>query len=189
MFKKIKEIKKLIYNVPSIDKNSVIGYQTYIGKYSTINDSIIGKFCSIAEGVKIGLYNHYMYAVTTHPFASLEEFGFTEENYYSDDIRKSVRKPVIIGNDVWIGVNAIVLRGVVIGDGAVIGAGSVVTKDVPPYAIVGGNPAKILKYRLTENQIEKILSIKWWDWEDKKIKENIKYFYDTDLFISEFYEE
>jgi hypothetical protein len=77
-----------------------------------------------------------------------------------------------IGNDVWIGATSTIMSGVTIGDGAVIGAGSTITKDVPPFAIVAGNPGKIVKYRFTEEQIEKLLQIAWWDWGEDKIKEN-----------------
>jgi acetyltransferase-like isoleucine patch superfamily enzyme len=81
-----------------------------------------------------------------------------------------------IGNDVWIGTSAIILSGVKIGHGAVVAAGSIVTKSVPPYAIVGGNPAKIIKYRLSEEKIEELLEMKWWDWSEEKIKKNIDFF-------------
>lgn len=187
MFKKIKKFFKSAKNMADIDEKSTIGYKTYIGKYSTINDSTIGKFCSIGENVKIGLYNHYMYAVTTHPFVCSKNFGIAEYNYYNEDIRNSVRKPVVIGNDVWIGTNVVVLRGVTVGDGAVIGAGAIVTKDIPPYAIAVGNPANVIKYRFTDEQIDKMIKIKWWNWDIVKIKENIKDFYDVELFISKFY--
>tara|TARA_R110002073_G_scaffold88327_2_gene209687 strand:- start:81 stop:626 length:546 start_codon:yes stop_codon:yes gene_type:complete len=77
-----------------------------------------------------------------------------------------------VGNDVWIGATSTIMSGITIGDGAIIGAGSMVTKDVPPFAIVAGNPSKIVKYRFTEEQIEKLLQISWWDWEEDKIKDN-----------------
>ena len=185
----IKKLKKIIANEAEIDTNSKIGYQTYIGKYSIVNDSIIGKFCSIAMDVKIGLYDHYMYGVSTHPFVNDSNFGFAKHNYYGSEIRKLVRKPVVIGNDVWIGTGVIILRGVTIGDGAVIGAGSIVTKDVPPYAIAVGNPAKVKKYRFSKEQIDKFEKIKWWNWEENKLREYIKDFYDVDEFIEKFYKE
>lgn len=94
---------------------------------------------------------------------------------------------VIIGNDVWVGLNAIILAGVKIGDGAIIGAGAVVTHSVPAYAIVGGVPAKILRYRYTEKQRAELLKIAWWNWSDEKIKTNAYYFYgDVDDFIQKF---
>ena len=77
-----------------------------------------------------------------------------------------------VGNDVWIGATSTIMSGITIGDGAIIGAGSTVTKDVPPFAIVAGNPGKIVKYRFTDDQIEKLLQISWWNWEENKIKEN-----------------
>ena len=87
-----------------------------------------------------------------------------------------VQKKVIIGNDVWIGSHALILGGVKIGDGAVIGAGAVVTKDVPPYAVVGGVPARIIKYRFSQEIIDKLLEIKWWNLPENILKENIKLF-------------
>jgi serine acetyltransferase len=102
----------------------------------------------------------------------------------------SCKGDIIIENDVWIGATATIMSGVKISNGAVIGAGSVVTKDVPPYAIVAGNPAKVVKYRFTEEQIEKLLSIAWWDWEEIKIRDNAMKMWSDDIngFIDEFYE-
>jgi len=92
--------------------------------------------------------------------------------------------PLEIGNDVWIGRRAIVMPGVRIGDGAVVGAGAIVTKDVAPYAIVGGNPAKLIRYRFDPNQIESLLAIRWWDWSDEKIRaEQTAFFGPVDDFI------
>ena len=94
--------------------------------------------------------------------------------------------PCVIGNDVWIGWNAILTPGVHIGDGAIIGAGAVVTHDVPPYAIVGGVPARIIGMRFSKDIIDKLLTIKWWYWSDEMIKANYEYFYQPELFVAKF---
>jgi len=130
----------------------------------------IGSFCSIADSVTIllgGEHNPNM--VTTYPFNQ-----FFEE-FKSIVGHPSTKGDVVIGNDVWIGENALVLSGVSIGDGAVIGACSVVTKDVEPYTIVGGNPVKVIRKRFDEETISKLLRIRWWDWDIKRIKENVPF--------------
>ena len=140
----------------------------------------IGAFCSIAPNVKIGLMNHPMDYVSTHPFLYYKDRGFVKE-----DIQIPQKSAPIIGDDVWIGTNVVILPGVHIGQGAIIGAGAVVTKDVPPYACVGGVPAKLLKYRFPKETIEKLLKINWSQKDDEWIKNNIELFYDVDKFISE----
>jgi serine acetyltransferase len=102
----------------------------------------------------------------------------------------SCKGDITIENDVWIGAKATVMSGIKIGNGAVVAAGSVVTKDVPPYAIVAGNPAKIVKYRFDESQIEKLLQISWWNWDEGKIRDNAMKMWSDDIngFINEFYE-
>jgi len=164
-----------------------IGSNTYAAKlriFTWVPDEIvkIGKYCSIAENVVIlGGGNHNYINITTHPFKT-----FKNESLNVKDLNTS-RKTTVIGNDVWIGMNALILGGVTIGDGTVIGAGSVVTKDVPPYVIVAGNPAKIIKYRFTDEQIKHLLEIKWWDWPDEQIEKNIDMFYiDINEFIKHF---
>ena len=130
---------------------------------------IIGKFCSIGEDVVIiASGEHVMNRISTFPLRSA--FGRKE-------VDSSRKGPVIIGNDVWIGTRAIILSNVRIGDGAVIGAGSVVTRDVPPYAIVAGAPARLLRYRFDEDKIKKLLEIAWWNWDLERILNNINYFY------------
>lgn len=128
----------------------------------------IGKFCSIAEGVKIALgMEHRPDWNTTFPF----NVFFPEFRYIKG--HPSSKGDVIIGNDVWLGMDVIILSGVTIGDGAVIAAGSLVVKDVPPYTIVGGNPAKTIKNRFPEEIVLKFMEMKWWDWPYEKIENAI----------------
>ena len=162
-----------------IGPNVELGDYSYIsGPRSYIEDAKIGKYCSIARQTIIGVSGHNYNWVTTSPIIASIYYDMIDK-----DITVPQRERPIIGNDVWIGINAIIMRGVKIGDGAVIAAGAVVTKDVAPYSIVGGNPAKHIKYRFTESTIEKLLEIKWWDWDKEKIKRNISLFYDTENFI------
>ena len=125
----------------------------------------IGKYCSIARGVTIININHDFERVSTYPFYT--RLGKVDKH----DQRDLQVGNVLIGNDVWIGANATILKDVVIGDGAVIGAGAVVTKPVPPYAIVAGNPASIIKYRFPEEQITSLQKIGWWDWTEEQIRD------------------
>lgn len=146
---------------------------------------VIGKFCMIACNVIVLMGGeHETSRVTAFPLKKRLQ-GLQGDNIDSDN-----KGPVIIGNDVWIGAGAVILSGVKIGSGAIIGAGAVVVKDIPPYAVAAGNPARVVKYRFSEDQIEKLLKIRWWDWEESKIKENIDYFYqDTDSFIRKFWDK
>ena len=150
--------------------NSFLGKYSYISQYSIVNKSKIGKFCSIANGCYIGLWEHNT-DVSTHSFYLYEHSGnFVQgyKNYDKDDIETS------IGNDVWIGANAVIMKGVVIHDGVIIGSSAVVTKDIPAYAIVVGNPARVIKYRYNKEDIEWLLKLKWWNFKRKKIKKIIK---------------
>ena len=135
---------------------------------------IIGKFCSIACGAKFLFYsaNHTMNSLSTYPFPLFYE----EWNLDRADVTSSWdnKGDIIIGNDVWIGYEAVIMSGVTIGDGAIIGARAVVTKDVPPYTIVGGTPAKPIRKRYAEEVINQLLDIKWWDWTEKRISKNIR---------------
>jgi acetyltransferase-like isoleucine patch superfamily enzyme len=135
----------------------------------------VGSFCSISANVTILLGgNHRGDWITTFPFNVIfEEFTHIEGHPSSNG-------NVIIGNDVWIALNALILSGVTIGDGAIIAANSVVTKDIEPYTIVGGNPAKKIKNRFDNKTIEDLLKIKWWDWELEKIKSIIPLMLSTD---------
>lgn len=134
---------------------------------------IIGKFCSIACGAKFifNSANHTLSSLSTYPFPIFfEEWGLDVK-----DITKAWdnKGDIVVGNDVWIGYEAVILAGVTIGDGAIIGARAVVTKDVPPYTIVGGVPAKPIRKRFNEETIDTLLKLKWWDWSKERIAKNI----------------
>lgn len=132
---------------------------------------IIGKFCQIASDVTFIMNgaNHLTDAVSTFPFAI---FGHGWENAMEGKSYPS-RGNTIIGNDVWIGYGATIMAGVTIGDGAIIATKSVITKDVPPYTIVGGNPAREIRKRFSEEEIDRLLELCWWDWPVEKITENL----------------
>ena len=134
---------------------------------------IIGKFCSIACGAKFlfNSANHTMRSLSTYPFPLFfEEWGLDVK-----DVARSWdnKGDIVIGNDVWIGYEAIILAGVTIGDGAIIGARAVVTKDIPPYTIVGGTPARPIRKRFSEEDIDRLLQLNWWAWPKERIAQNI----------------
>ena len=134
---------------------------------------IIGKFCSIACGAKFIFTsaNHTMKSLSTYPFPIFfEEWGLDIANVTDAWDNKG---DIVIGNDVWIGYDAVILSGVTIGDGAIIGARAVVTKDVPPYTIVGGIPARHIRKRFDEETVTRLMELKWWEWSDERIKENL----------------
>ena len=134
---------------------------------------IIGKFCSLACGVRFlfNSANHSMKSLSTYPFPLFfEEWGLDKKDVAASWDNKG---DIVIGNDVWIGYEAVVMAGVTIGDGAVIGTRAVVTKDVPAYTIVGGIPAKTIRKRFPDETIDALLALKWWDWPEEKISENL----------------
>lgn len=151
------------------EKNNVL-YQYPINH----DNLIIGKFCSIACGAKFvfNSANHTLFSLSTYPFPIFfEEWGLGIENVAAAWDNKG---DIVIGNDVWIGYEAVIMAGVTIGDGAIIGTRALVTKDVPPYTIVGGIPAKPIRKRFPEHTITALLEMKWWNWEKEKITENIQ---------------
>jgi acetyltransferase-like isoleucine patch superfamily enzyme len=161
---------------------SEIGRYTYVGINCNIERAKIGAFCSFGPEVICGSASHPLNFISTYPgFYTKEAQGaefFGYEHAFID------KKEVVIGADVWIGTRAIILGGIEIGVGAVVAAGSVVTKSVPPYAIVGGVPAKVIKYRFSDETIEKLLASKWWETDIRTIKGNARFATDPLLFIS-----
>jgi len=163
-------------------KNTSIGRCTYVRENCQLNNCRIGKFCSIAPSVLIGLGRHPVRHVATSPVFyrnSAPCSMLCMETVFLEEYL-----PIEVGNDVWIGTRAIIRDGVAIGNGAVIGAGAVVTQDVPAYAIVGGVPARTLRYRFDEETINTLLSIAWWDRDPKWLEEHINAFPDVERFVS-----
>ncbi|WP_084224402.1 CatB-related O-acetyltransferase [Stenoxybacter acetivorans] len=148
-----------IKNNVSIDKYTFINWNSVI--YPNV---YIGAYCSIGRGIQIGLANHPVNWLSTHTFQyNANWFNNIPEYQKLKRSKHHIHHPkVSIGSDVWIGNNAMIKAGVTIGHGAVVGAGAIVTKNIPPYAIVGGNPAKIIRYRFDKNTIDKLLLLKWW---------------------------
>lgn len=140
---------------------------------SIIHPVSIGSFCSIARNVTIQEYFHDYRRLTTY---------FIGRNVFGEPIEKEVmsKGPITIGNDVWIGTGVQIMSGVTVGDGAVIAANSTVTHDVPPYAIVGGVPAKIIKFRFSQNKIDELLQLRWWAWNYNEILTNKELFLNQD---------
>lgn len=161
---------------------STIGRYTYTGINTLIRSTTIGNFCSISWNVSIGGGNHDMDCVTT---STKERFYFLDDVEDRSVLQKeslnriAVLPTCSIGNDVWIATNVVILNGIKIGNGAVIGAGAVVTKDVEPYSIVAGVPAKKIKMRFDDKTIAALEEIKWWDWPIEVIRENLDLIYST----------
>ncbi len=165
---------------PFFTKDHFIGKKYIIGNYTygkprvmfehTDANLTIGKYCSIAENVTILLGgNHRMDWVSTYPFTDLPEY------FGNLDIKghPATNGSVTIENDVWIGLNSVIMSGVTISNGAVVGANSVVTKNIGPYEIWAGNPAKFIKHRFDLETIDNLLDLKWWNWDDDQVKKNI----------------
>lgn len=155
-------------------------YNSHIGRYSyavgaSIGNAMVGRFCSIAMGSKIGgLGAHPTSLISTHPifYSSRKQCGvsFTNEDKFAEE------KTTILGNDVWVGANAIIMDGVKIGDGAIIAAGAVVTKDVLPYAIVAGVPAVVKRFRCSAQHVDVLKDIEWWNWSETVLKDYLHLF-------------
>lgn len=170
--------------------NSSIGFASYIGEDCFLPNSQIGKYCSIASNVKLLPYTHPTHNfVSTHPcfYSTLKQSGFTfvkiqkfKEILYFNSKEKLFIK---IGNDVWIGNDVKLIGGIEIGDGAIIAAGAFVTKNVQPYEIVGGLPAKTIRFRFSQEQILELLNVKWWDLPFEIIRKNSEIFDDINNFI------
>jgi acetyltransferase-like isoleucine patch superfamily enzyme len=184
LFAKLRRWIRRLLGTSAVDPRVAIGLGTYgVGEQTVLlfrddDRVVIGKYCSVAYGVTIVASGEHNYrGVANFPFAAVLK-GNVDQDTFS-------KGPVRVGNDVWIGANATILSGVTIGDGAVVAAGSVVTESVPPYAIVGGVPAKIIKYRFPVETIERLIQLGWWNWRPEIIEQNMSLFYlPVDQFLS-----
>ncbi len=174
----------MIYEPSFVSPDVKIGKGTYISCNAFISMTTIGRFCSIGPNLICGWGIHPTTGISTAPcfYSTRRQNGMT----FAKQDKISERKPITIGNDVFIGMNVSILDGVTIGDGAIIAAGAVVTKDVPPYAIVGGVPAEIKKYRFNPQIIEKLQKIQWWNWSDKELKNVEEKFFDVEGFVNKY---
>ncbi|QKJ29716.1 CatB-related O-acetyltransferase [Mucilaginibacter mali] len=195
----MKEYRKLIFLKNIITrKNIEVGDYTYyddsddplafennvLYHFDMLGDKlIIGKFCAIASGVQFIMNgaNHQIEPISTFPFAIFEN-GWEKINEGVDLTQKYPHKgDTVIGNDVWLGYQSLIMPGIKIGHGAVIASKSVVTKDVPDYAIVGGNPAKVIRKRFDDKTTARLLKIAWWDWPVEKVTEHLKLINSVDV--------
>lgn len=158
-------------------KSAVIGAHTYISANTEIENAEIGKYCSIADHCRIGMSGHSLDYLSTSPIFT-QCINALQDRWVEKDVfeHKSDEERAYIGNDVWVGSHVLINGGVHIGDGAVVGAGAVVVKDVPPYAIVGGVPAKIIRYRFPSDIIDRLVKVQWWLLPEELIKKNIHLF-------------
>lgn len=162
--------------------NCTMGDFTYCSDHCLLQNADIGKFCSIGPNVRIAPGKHPTNYISTHPATFNNQPNFLK-NFVTENTYKSY-EPVTIGNDVWIGANCLIVDGVTIGHGAIIAANSVVNKNVNPYEIVGGVPAKLIKSRFDQNEIDALLKMQWWDKGDEWIQANISKFWSVNEFIS-----
>lgn len=162
-----------------IGDDVTLGRYSYVNPYASIENCKIGNFCSISENVHICPFNHNKKFVSTHPFLFNKYYGFIKENVNL----KTDRGLTLIGNDVWIGLNVIVMENCSIGDGAIIAAGSVVTHDIPAFEIWGGIPARKMSDRFQNAEKEILEKSAWWNWSDNDIKNIVSKMYCIDSFI------
>ena len=157
---------RVIVNPAVVLADVRVGRFTYFQRGAVATVATIGAFCSIAEYARIGATNHPVHRFTTHPITFDFQVGvIPPEHPLATEVWRNIREtPTIVGNDVWIGHGAIVMAGVTVGDGAVIGAGAVVTKPVPPYAIMAGVPARVLRYRFDQQVATALQDSDWWNW-------------------------
>lgn len=167
-------------DIGSVVAGCTLGRYSYVGEHTTIIETEVGSFSSISNYCAIGGGAHPVEWVSTSPVFNSSK-GILKKHFSDTHYEPYARSR--IGHDVWIGAHCLIKSGVTVGDGAVIGMGAVVTKDVGPYEIWGGNPAHLIRKRFDEDKIQKLLEIKWWEWPEEKIRRNANLFCDLEEFL------
>ena len=165
--------------------NVKVGKYSYIGRNNGVTNAQIGNFCSIGSFVTIGGGVHPLNRISTSPLFYDEGNDWKTSEYISENNKEVDQLLTVVGNDVWIGDYSYIKAGVTVGDGVIIGAGAVVTKDVPPYAVVGGVPARVIRYRFPEEVIGRLLELKWWDKDHEWLKKHVSLFAKEDISLSD----
>ena len=171
-----------VYEMAKLAESSVGAY-TYIGRRTCLVSARVGKFCSIASDCQIGMGTHTIDCLSTSPIFSEKDNGLRRS--WVEHAGTNPYKPVVVGNDVWVGLHVMIMGGVTVGNGAVIAAGAVVTKDVPPYAVVGGVPARVIRYRFAPDVQQAIEEMRWWDLPEHVLRRHLPIFQKVNLTVED----
>ena len=162
-----------VYEMAKLSQ-SCVGAYTYIGRRTSLVSARVGRFCSIASDCQIGMGTHTLSCLSTSPVFTEADNGLRRR--WVDEALTNPYRPVTLGNDVWVGLHVMIMGGITVGNGAVIAAGAVVTRDVPPYAVVGGVPARVIRYRFSPDVQQAIEESRWWELPENSLRQHLSLF-------------